>query len=114
MVKKILPIAALAVIVSAAFLVYRGGISSDKSLPPQGFVQARGGRFVFNGRPFRFVGANVAVIYGDEERALMPTTLREAARAGIGVVRIWASGESGPGDGTAAGVAQNEWLRVNP
>ena len=114
MVKKILLIAALAVIVSAAFLVYRGGISSNKFLVRPGFVQARGSRFAVDGRRFRFVGANVAVIYGNEERALMPTTLREAARAGIGVIRIWASGESGPGDGTAAGVARNEWLRVNP
>ncbi len=114
MTKRLLLMAALAAIVSAAFLIYRDRVSSNGSLTRRGFVQTRGGRFVIDGRPFRFVGANVAVIYGDDERALMPDTLRQAARSGIGVIRIWASGESGKDDGSLAGVAQNDWLRFNP
>ena len=49
-------------------------------------------------KPFRFVGANVAVMYRDEDRARMPETLRQAAQAGIKVVRVWAFGEGGPND----------------
>lgn len=62
------------------------------------FVQTDGGRFVIDGKPFRFVGANVAVMYRDEDRARMPETLQQAARLGIKVVRVWASGEGGPND----------------
>ena len=49
-------------------------------------------------KPFRFVGANVAVMYRDDDRARMPETLRIAAQAGIKVVRVWAFGEGGPND----------------
>ena len=49
-------------------------------------------------KPFRFVGANVAVMYRDEDRERMPETLRQAAQAGIKVVRVWAFGEGGPND----------------
>ena len=48
-----------------------------------------------DGATFRFAGANVAVIYGDEEREHMTQTLNEAARQGLRVVRVWAFGESG-------------------
>jgi mannan endo-1,4-beta-mannosidase len=78
------------------------------------FVTTKGARFFVRGRPFRFVGANVAVIYGNEERAFMPDTMREAARDGVSVVRIWASGESGTDDSPASGVARNDWLKLNP
>jgi mannan endo-1,4-beta-mannosidase len=37
-------------------------------------------------------------MYRDEDRARMPETLHEAARRGIKVVRVWASGEGGPND----------------
>jgi len=62
------------------------------------FVQTDGARFVIDGKPFRFVGANVAVMYRDEDRARMPETLQQAARLGIKVVRVWATGEGGPND----------------
>jgi mannan endo-1,4-beta-mannosidase len=62
------------------------------------FVQTDGARFVIDGRPFRFVGANVAVMYRDEDRARMPETMQQAARLGIKVVRVWATGEGGPND----------------
>ena len=114
MTKRFLLVAALAAMLSAAFFVYRDRHSATVIGTRGNFVDARGARFVIGGRPFRFVGANVAVIYGNDERTLMADTLRQAARLGMGVVRIWAYGESGEDDGTTAGVAQNHWLRVNP
>jgi mannan endo-1,4-beta-mannosidase len=62
------------------------------------FVATNGFRFVVDGKPFRFTGANVAIMYRDEDRAKMPETLARAAQAGIKVVRVWASGEGGPDD----------------
>src|SRR5713101_577825 len=77
------------------------------------FVYTDGARFMIDGKPFRFVGANVAVMYRDEDRARMPETLRQAARAGIRVVRVWASGEGGPNDvGPVAD--QADWPRTHP
>jgi len=35
-------------------------------------------------------------MYRDEDRARMPETLQQAARLGIRVVRVWATGEGGP------------------
>jgi len=93
--RKRLLFAALALIAGAAVLL---AISNWRDRGRPGFVQARAGRFVIDGRPFRFVGANVAVMYRDDDRARMPETLRQAAQAGIKVVRVWASGEGGPND----------------
>ena len=98
MSKNSFVIAALVLVGSAAILFYgcrpnAGGDSSHGQ-----FVQRRGGRFEIDGRPFRFVGANVAVMYRDEDRERMPETLRQAAAAGIKVVRVWAFGEGGPND----------------
>lgn len=62
------------------------------------FVRQRTGRFFLSGKPFRFVGANVAVMYRDEDQSRMPETMRQAAAAGISVVRVWAFGEGGPND----------------
>lgn len=115
MSKKVFAIAALTLAVGAAFLLVRrqSNAGNGGSLPENSFVQARGGRFVIAGRPFRFVGANVSVMYRDEDRALMPETLRQAAQAGIRVVRVWASGEGGPGDvGPLADFA--DWPRTHP
>jgi mannan endo-1,4-beta-mannosidase len=113
MVKKLLVIAALAVTVGAAFLVFRERLSSNSTSAGNGFVQTRGSRFVVDGRPFRFVGANVAVMYRDEDRKQMPETIRRAAQAGIRVVRVWASGEGGPND--VRPVADfADWPRTHP
>lgn len=114
--KKSILIAALALAVGAAifFVVrdsarVRGGRHRGTRA---GFVQADGARFVIDGRPFRFVGANVAVMYRDEDRARMPETLRLAAENGIRVVRVWASGEGGPNDvGPLADF--NDWPRTH-
>src|SRR6185503_10028331 len=99
MTKRFLLVAALAAMVSAAFFVSCDRHASNVTGTDGNFVDTRGARFVVNGRPFRFVGANVAVIYGDDERTLMPDTLRQAAQSGMGVIRIWAFGESGEDDG---------------
>lgn len=68
---------------------------------------------MIEGRPFRFVGANVALMYRDEDRAAMPETLRQASQSGIKVVRVWAFGEGGPKDvGPLADFA--DWPRTHP
>lgn len=110
--KKIFALAALALAVGAAFFL----TSCRPPAKPGGsdaFVRTRGGRFVVNGEPFRFVGANVAIMYRDEDRARMPETLTRASQAGIRVVRVWASGEGGPNDvGPIADFA--DWPRMHP
>lgn len=113
MVKKILVVAALAAVVSAAILVLSNRESASNPARPPGFVQVRGHRFVIDGKPFRFVGANIAVMYRDEDRAAMPQTLKRAADLGIKVVRVWAYGEGGPKDiGPLADFA--DWPRHHP
>ena len=109
--KKLFVIAALAVSAGAAilWLTHRSGAPPPVTRP--GFVQVRGGRFMLDGLPFRFVGANVAVMYRDEDRARMPETLRQAAQAGVKVVRVWAFGEGGPEDVKPIGDF-NDWPRT--
>ena len=76
------------------------------------FVYTDGARFMIDGKPFRFVGANVAVMYRDKDRARMPETLQQAARLGIKVVRVWATGEGGPND--VKPIADfNDWPRTH-
>ena len=76
------------------------------------FVYTDGARFMIDGKAFRFVGANVAVMYRDEDRARMPETLQQAARLGIKVVRVWATGEGGPND--VKPIADfNDWPRTH-
>jgi len=60
-----------------------------------GFVRARGNRLVVGdeGTPFRFAGANLAVMHGPESRAGAAALLEEVARDGLRVGRIWAFGE---------------------
>jgi mannan endo-1,4-beta-mannosidase len=96
--KKLFVVAALVLIASAAFLflVASPKLATNSGASP--FVRQRGGRFFVGNRPFRFVGANVAVMYRDEDREQMPETMRQAAQAGIKVVRVWAFGEGGPND----------------
>jgi mannan endo-1,4-beta-mannosidase len=54
------------------------------------------------------------VMYRDEDRARMPETLRQASQAGIRVVRVWASGEGGPGDVGPVGADATDWPRTHP
>ena len=82
-------VAALLVVGSAAvlFLVASPNVATNGATDQ--FVRQRGGRFFVGQKPFRFVGANVALMYRDEDRARMPETLRQAAQVGIKVVRVW-------------------------
>ena len=98
MYKKILVVAALVALSAAILFVARSRREANAPSAPPGFVQKAGARLVLEGKPFRFVGANVAVMYREDDRARMPETLRAAAQNGIRVVRIWASGEGGPND----------------
>lgn len=103
----------LTVVVGAAFFFIRTGSPAARSDLSNRFVQTRGSRFIIAGQPFRFVGANVAVMYRDEDRAHMPETLRQASQAGIRVVRVWASGEGGPND-VGPVSDQADWPRTHP
>src|ERR1700750_2400284 len=96
--KKLLAVAALVLVGSAAVLFLIASRNSAPNTPKDQFVRQRNGRFVIGGKPFRFVGANVSVMFRDEDRARMPETMRQAAQAGIKVVRVWAFGEGGPDD----------------
>ena len=91
-----------------AFSSWREGRGSAR----RGFVRANGVRFVVDGKPFRFAGANVSVMYRDEDRARMPETLRQASQLGIKVVRVWAFGEGGPNDVKPIGDF-NDWPRTH-
>jgi mannan endo-1,4-beta-mannosidase len=96
--KKLLAVAALVLVGSAAILFLVASPNTAPNLAKDQFVRQRGGRFFVGQKPFRFVGANVAVMFRDEDRERMPETLRQAAQAGIKVVRVWAFGEGGPND----------------
>src|ERR1051325_6348596 len=103
---------AASVLIAVAAVLFAISKHESAGRAPAGFVTARGLRFILDGRPFRFVGANVAVMYRDEDRARMPETMRQAAQMGIKVVRVWASGEGGPND--VKPIADfNDWPRTH-
>jgi mannan endo-1,4-beta-mannosidase len=108
--------AAFALLVGAAIFFYVESVRKSAGTRPSrpGFVSTRGSQFVIDGKPFRFVGANATITYGDDERQMATATLRTIADSKVRVVRVWAFGESGPGDNTPAGVAQNDALRLQP
>lgn len=71
---------------------------ADGQSPAPEFVQVVGTEFVLDGQPFRFLGANVAIIHGQNERAGYESVLDAVRADGLRVVRIWALGEqSEPG-----------------
>src|ERR1043165_7648658 len=109
MSRKQLLVAASVLIAVAAVLFTISKRRESAGHVPAGVVRAGGVRFLGGGRPFRFVGANVAVMYRDEDRARMPETLRQAAQMGVKVVRVWASGEGGPNDVKPIGPDANDW-----
>lgn len=92
--------------------------SSNKSVNSRsGFVATRDLGFVVDGRPFRFVGANVAVMYAEDERARMPETLAQVARDGVKVIRVWAYGEGSEADKSSVGSVggdSRDWPRRHP
>jgi mannan endo-1,4-beta-mannosidase len=61
------------------------------------FVRVARGRFVVDGAPFVFAGANVDALHGELERRTVGQTLDAVKADGMSVVRVWALGE-GPSD----------------
>src|SRR5262245_26614055 len=98
MSRKHFVLAAFALLAGAAVLFAISNWRGSRRHARPSFAQVDGTRFEVDGKPFRFVGANIAILYRDDDRARMPETLQQAARAGIKVVRVWASGEGGPDD----------------
>ncbi len=96
--KKLFAVAALILAGSAAVLLLVNSNDTPANIRNDKFARQRNGRFFIGQRPFRFVGANIAVMYRDEDRARMPETMRQAAQAGLKVARVWAFGEGGPND----------------
>jgi mannan endo-1,4-beta-mannosidase len=110
--RKSLLLVALAVILAGAAIFFFAQREKIGRATRPGFVSTNGSRFTIDGRPFRFVGANVSVMYKDEDRERMPETLREAARDHLRVVRVWAFGEGSEEDGIrAVGNDKNDWPR---
>ena len=105
-------LAAPALLAAAAIVFAFSSWRDRDAAARRGFVRANGARFVVDGKPFRFVGANVSVMYRDEDRARMPETLRQASQAGIKVVRVWAFGEGGPND-VKPMADFNDWPRTH-
>lgn len=103
---------AASALLAVAAIVFAVSSCGGGNPSPPGFVRASGVRFTVDGKPFRFVGANVSVMYRDEDRARMPETLRQAAQMGIKVVRVWAFGEGGPNDVKPIGDF-NDWPRTH-
>ncbi|HUE80909.1 MAG TPA: cellulase family glycosylhydrolase [Pyrinomonadaceae bacterium] len=114
MIKKILLMAVLVIMMGTAFFFVSPRLNSAGTMPPRDYVRTHGSRFLIAGKPFRFVGANVAVMYRDEDREKMPETLRQAAEAGMRVVRVWAYGEGGPKDIGPVGEDSADWPRHHP
>lgn len=98
-----LPIGAALLLFAGAVVVYFAA-RQPRPAARAGFVAARGAQFFIDHQPFRFVGANAAVMYGAEERGNMPETLRQTARDGVRVIRVWAFGEGGD---------RRDWPREN-
>ncbi len=115
---KRLVVAASLFIAGAAISFVPAGCDSRKGRPRAHFIATNGTQFLVDGRPFRFVGANVAVMYRDDDRAHMPETLSRAAQMGLKVVRVWASGEGGPNDvkpiADFADWPRNHYFRLKP
>jgi mannan endo-1,4-beta-mannosidase len=112
--KKPILFAALVLVVGAAvfFVAQQRGRGRATR---RGFIGTRGATFVLDGQPFRFVGANVSVMYRDEDRARMPETMTEAAREGLRVVRVWAHGEGGEDSSIkSVGGDRADWPRTHP
>jgi mannan endo-1,4-beta-mannosidase len=111
--KKLLLLLAFTLAVGAAifFVAQQGEVRTARP----GFVATRGARFVIDNQAFRFVGANVSVMYREDDRARMPETLRVAAADGVRVIRVWAFGEGGEESNVKSiGGDRNDWPRQHP
>jgi mannan endo-1,4-beta-mannosidase len=113
--KKSILIAAFIVLGGAAIFFAAQSERGSMRAARRGFVSTSGARFVIDGHPFRFVGANVALMYREEDRARMPETLAAAAQNGISVIRVWAHGEGGEDSPVKSiGGDRDDWPRRHP
>lgn len=90
MAARRLALAAASALVLVCALAWRRG----RPTPDRGFVRREGARFVLRGREFRFVGANVDVMHGPRERLNATRVLDTLTADRLGVVRLWALGET--------------------
>jgi mannan endo-1,4-beta-mannosidase len=67
--------------------------AAAQPLPAGAFVRADGPRLVLGGKPFRFVGTNLAVMHDPPWRTRYRETIAAAACDGLTVGRVWALGE---------------------
>ncbi len=89
-----------------ALVAFACGGSEDRGGMPQphkpgaapiregAFVEADGAGFRVGDEPFRFVGANAAMMHGEAMREAAPRLLDAVRADGIRVVRVWAFGEA--------------------
>lgn len=99
MKKSYLLLAATALIAGAAILWFvpaRRNHSARRDRP--GFVQTNGPQFVVDRKPFRFVGANIDLMFQLSTRAHLDEMMQFAADKEFKVIRVWVSGEGGPDD----------------
>jgi mannan endo-1,4-beta-mannosidase len=79
-----------------ALVLAAGAAAQDEAraaAPAASFVRVVGEHFERAGRPFRFLGANVAVMHGRAHRAALASTLDAVQADGLSVIRVWALGE---------------------
>ncbi|PYS20924.1 MAG: hypothetical protein DMF72_18965 [Acidobacteria bacterium] len=113
--RKRLFLAALAFIAGAAVLFLISSWRGNGHHARPGFAHAHNGRFEIDGNPFRFVGANIDLMFQKETRADVPRMMQFAAASGMRVVRVWASGEGGLTDVQPANNWQRDrWFRRTP
>lgn len=67
---------------------------SNPPIRPGEFARAEGTHFMIGDGPFRFVGANTAMIHGDRAREGAADLFEALARDKVGVIRVWAAGEA--------------------
>jgi len=118
MSRKQLLFAAFALIAGAAVLFaiskYRGNGIYPRTTRP-GFAAAHDARFTIDHKPFRFVGANVDLMFQQQTRVHLPEMMQVAADTGIQVVRVWASGEGGLEDVQPVNNwRRDRWFRRKP
>lgn len=68
-------------------------LDTTLDVAPREPITVVGTRFMHRGAPYRFVGANVAIMHGPRHRAALEATLDAVRADGLGVVRVWALGE---------------------
>ncbi|MGZ3407406.1 MAG: hypothetical protein ACXVAN_13245 [Polyangia bacterium] len=75
------------------------------AIPDGAFVRVDGPGFVVGDKPFAFVGANLDVMHGADQRARAADTIAAARDDGLTVARVWALGEGDAGS--------PPWARAN-